>query len=120
MDYASYILYIPLLPLASFLLISLLGGKRLGVAGGVIATLAVAISAGLSIYTFAQYFGSDGLVDGTYQAIKPIHYTWLKFSEGLAIDMGVLLDPVSVMMLVVVTGVSLMVHLFSIGYMHGD
>ncbi|MFN5223067.1 MAG: NADH-quinone oxidoreductase subunit L [Bacteroidota bacterium] len=120
MDYASYILYIPLLPLASFLLISLLGGKRLGVAGGVIATLAVAISAGLSIYTFAQYFGSNGLVDGTYQAIKPIHYTWLKFSEGLAIDMGVLLDPVSVMMLVVVTGVSLMVHLFSIGYMHGD
>ena len=120
MDYASYILYIPLLPLASFLLISLVGRKRLGVLGGIIATLAVAASAGLSIYTFAQYFSTESLVDGSYQTLRPIHYTWLQFSEGLSIDMGVLLDPVSVMMLVVVTGVSLMVHLFSIGYMQGD
>ena len=46
--------------------------------------------------------------------------TWLTFSEGVSIDMGILVDPISVMMLVVVTVVSLMVHVYSLGYMKGD
>jgi NADH-quinone oxidoreductase subunit L len=52
-------------------------------------------------------------VDGVYQKLFPLHYTWLQFSENLSIDMGIILDPISVMMIVVVTFVSLMVHIYS-------
>ena len=46
--------------------------------------------------------------------------TWMNFTETLQIDMGVLIDPISVMMLLVVSIVSLMVHIYSRGYMKGD
>jgi NADH-quinone oxidoreductase subunit L len=59
-------------------------------------------------------------VDGVYQPVTAMKYTWLQFSPGMSIDMGILLDPASVMMLVVVTFVSLMVHVFSLGYMKGE
>ncbi|MBC7690034.1 MAG: NADH-quinone oxidoreductase subunit L, partial [Aquabacterium sp.] len=55
-----------------------------------------------------------------YQKLIPVKYTWLKFSETVSIDMGILLDPISSMMLVVVTFISLMVHIYSLGYMKGD
>src|SRR5678815_5424111 len=50
----------------------------------------------------------------------PLQYTWLEFSPGLSIDMGIMLDPISVMMLVVVSIISLMVHIYSLTYMKGD
>ena len=55
-----------------------------------------------------------------YQTIVLPRFTWLEFSPELSIDMGIILDPLSVMMLVVVTLVSLMVHIYSIGYMKGE
>ncbi len=61
-----------------------------------------------------------GKVDGVYQKIIPFQYTWLQFSEGVSINMGALIDPISVMMLVVITFVSLMVHIYSLGYMKGE
>jgi NADH-quinone oxidoreductase subunit L len=59
-------------------------------------------------------------VDGVYQKLVPLKYTWLEFSKGVSIDMGIIIDPISVMMLVVVTFVSLMVHIYSMGYMRGE
>ena len=56
----------------------------------------------------------------SYQTLIPLKYTWLSFSDSMSIDMGIILDPISVMMLVVVTFVSLMVHIFSLGYMKGE
>jgi NADH-quinone oxidoreductase subunit L len=44
----------------------------------------------------------------------------LQFTDKLHIDLGVLLDPISVMMLIVVSTVSFMVHIYSIGYMKGE
>ena len=44
----------------------------------------------------------------------------LPFTESLSIDMGILLDPISVMMLVVISTVSLLVHIYSFGYMKGE
>ena len=120
MNYSSYIALIPLLPLASFLLLGFFGKKLPGNTGGIIGVLSLLASAVLSVVTAWQYFFIDGMVDGTYKAIIPFKYTWLTFSENLAIDMGIMLDPVSVMMLVVVTFVSLMVHIFSLGYMKGE
>ena len=87
---------------------------------GIIGTGLLLISTVLSIYTAYQYFFVDGKVGDTYQTITAFKFTWLSFSENVSIDMGIILDPISVMMLVVVTFVSLMVHIFSLGYMKGE
>ena len=60
------------------------------------------------------------LADGTYEALMPYNFKWLPFTESLSIDMGILLDPISVMMLVVISTVSLLVHIYSFGYMKGE
>src|ERR1019366_9334615 len=67
-----------------------------------------------------QYFFIDGKVNGVFQKIIALKYTWLQFSPNVSIDMSIILDPISVMMIVVVTFVSLMVHVFSLGYMKGE
>ena len=120
MQYKDYILLIPLLPLAAFLLLGLFGKKFFGKYGGIFATAILFIAAALSIYTAYRYFMIDGKLNDVYQSITAVKYSWLNFSPGISIDMSIVLDPISVMMLVVVTVVSLMVHLFSLGYMKGE
>ncbi|MBY0476644.1 MAG: NADH-quinone oxidoreductase subunit L [Chitinophagaceae bacterium] len=120
MNYSSYIALIPLLPLAAFVLLGLFGRKYMNQSAGMIGTGLLLISTVLSIYTAYQYFFVDGKVADTYQTITAFKFTWLSFSENVSIDMGIILDPISVMMLVVVTFVSLMVHIFSLGYMKGE
>jgi NADH-quinone oxidoreductase subunit L len=120
MNYASYISLIPLLPLGSFILLGLFGQKHFARSAGILGTLILLVATVLSFYTAYQYFFVTGKVNGFYQTIEPLKYTWLQFSSGLSIDMGILLDPASIMMLVVVTVVSLMVHVFSLGYMKGE
>ena len=120
MNYASYIALIPLLPLAGFILLGLFGRKYLKNSSGIIGTGLLLVSAVLSLYTAYNYFFVDGKVGNYYQTITAIKFTWLSFSENVSIDMGIILDPISVMMLVVVTFVSLMVHIFSLGYMKGE
>jgi NADH-quinone oxidoreductase subunit L len=120
MNYSSYIALIPLLPLAAFVLLGLFGRKYMNQSAGIIGTGLLLISTVLSFYTAYQYFFVDGKVGDTYQTITAFKFTWLSFSENVSIDMGIILDPISVMMLVVVTFVSLMVHIFSLGYMKGE
>jgi NADH-quinone oxidoreductase subunit L len=74
----------------------------------------------LSFYTAYQYFFVMPKVGDTFQKIIGYNAVWLRFTEKLHIDLGVLLDPISVMMLIVITTVSFMVHLYSIGYMKGE
>ncbi|PIY12500.1 MAG: NADH-quinone oxidoreductase subunit L, partial [Flavobacteriaceae bacterium CG_4_10_14_3_um_filter_33_47] len=115
----SYTILIPLIPLAVFLLLGL-NSKRIKPAiSGYIGVLGLSTSAVLSFYTAYQYFFVSGKVDGVYQTI--VNKTvWMNFTETLHIDMGVLIDPISIMMLIVVSIVSLMVHIYSRGYMKGD
>src|SRR5215472_4364279 len=120
MSYSSYIALIPLLPLASFVLLGLFGRKYFKNFSGVIGCLALLASTALAIYAAYHYFFIDEKINGAYQTLIPVKYTWLKFSSSLSIDMGIILDPISVMMIVVVTFVSLMVHIFSLGYMKGE
>jgi len=120
MSYSSYIALIPLLPLAGFVLLGLFGRKYLKHSSGIIGTGLLLVSTVLSLYTAYKYFFVDGRIGDTYQTITAVKYTWLSFSENVSIDMGIILDPISVMMLVVVTFVSLMVHIFSLGYMKGE
>ena len=87
---------------------------------GIIGTVALGVVAMLSYITAAQYFGAPRLADGTYQTLMPYNFRWLPFTENLSIDMGILLDPISVVMLIVISTVSLMVHIYSFGYMKGE
>ena len=120
MSYSSYIALIPLLPLAGFILLGIFGRRYFKNSSGIIGTGLLLASTVLSLYTAYQYFFIDGKAGDTYQTITAVKYTWLSFSENVSIDMGIILDPISVMMLVVVTFVSLMVHIFSLGYMKGE
>lgn len=117
---ATYIALIPLLPLAGFLMLGLFGRKYFKDTSGIIGTTLLLVSTALALYTAYGYFFEYGKVDGVYQRLIPLKYTWLEFSPGVAIDMGIIIDPISVMMLVVVTFVSLMVHIYSLAYMKGE
>lgn len=117
MDYTILIL---LLPLISFLTLGL-GGKWMSHRmAGLIGTTSLGAVTILSWLTAGLYFTAPRLADGTFETIIPYNFRWLPFTETLSIDMGILLDPISVMMLVVISTVSLMVHIYSMGYMKGE
>lgn len=116
----TYIFLIPLLPLIGFLLLGLFGRKYFKKSSGIIGTTLLLISTVLALYTAYGYFFKFGKIDGVYQKLIPLQFIWLEFSKGVSIDMGVLLDPISIMMLVVITFISLMVHIFSLGYMKSE
>jgi NADH-quinone oxidoreductase subunit L len=117
---ATYIVLIPLLPLAGFLVLGLFGRKYFKNSSGIIATILLLAATILAIYTAYGYFFEYDKVNGVYEKLVPLKYTWLQFSEGVSIDMGILLDPITCMMLVVITFVSLMVHIYSLAYMKGE
>lgn len=115
----SYILLIPFVPLAVFLVLGIFNQKIKPAVSGYVGVAGLAISTLLSYYTAFQYFFVHGKADGVYQTFVD-KFIWMHFTESLHIDMGYLIDPISVMMLVVVSTVSLMVNIYSRGYMKGD
>lgn len=117
---STYIALIPLLPLITFLVIGLIGRKYFPTFSGILGTFSLFVSFILSSIVAYQYFFEVGKTDGVYQKIIALKYVWLQFGPNLVIDMGILLDPISVMMVVIVTFISLMVHIYSMGYMHGE
>jgi len=116
----SYTILIPLIPLLVFLINGLLGHKMKPIVAGLIGTSGLAISAILSYYTAINYFMLGHAAETGYTSIKAFEITWLHLTDKLTITLGSLIDPISVMMLIVVTTVSLMVHIYSLGYMKGD
>lgn len=116
----SYTLLIPLIPLTIFLITGLSGHRFKPIFSGLAGTMGLTMAAFLSYITAIRYFFIDGPVNGMYPQIKAISTVWLRFTDTLHIDMGILIDPISVMMLVVVTTVSLMAHIYSLGYMKGE
>ncbi len=118
-DY-TYTLLIPLIPLFVFLLLGLTGHKMKPFISGLIGSTGLGISAILSYATAFKYFIGDHVAGTGYASIKGFEVSWLHLTDKLTIHLGVLIDPISVMMLVVITTVSLMVHIYSIGYMKGD
>ena len=89
-------------------------GKKIGRTGSHIVTIAgVGISFLLSMIAFNHIVFEGGEIYN--QSV----YTWL-VSDGIRFEIGFLIDSLSVMMMCVVTGVSLMVHIYTIGYMHED
>ena len=106
---------IPALPLLGFALL-VLGNRRLGEPwAGWLATLMVAGSFAAGVVTFA------GLLERPEEERQHVYrvFTWLS-AGGLDVDLGFLVDPLSMTMVLFVTGVGTLIHLYSIGYMHGD
>ncbi len=116
----TYAIWIPLIPLFMFLITGLSGHRFRPLVSGISGTTGLFASFLLSIFTAWNYFFVAGPSEGTFPIVTPIKTTWLNLTDLLKIDMGVMLDPISVMMLVVITTVSLMVHIYSLGYMKGE
>ena len=115
----EYTILILLLPFLTFISLGLLGTKLKPCTSGLIGTISLGTVALLSYFTAFEYFTTQK-IDGVYQALIPFNTTWLNIGANLHIDLGILLDPISVMMLVVISTVSLMVHIYSMGYMKGE
>ena len=106
-------LTIALAPLAAAVIAGLFGKSIGRAASHGVTILGVGISCALSFYVLYRiaYLG-EAPYNGTV-------YSWL-LSDGFSMDVGFLIDRLSAMMMVVVTFVSLMVHIYTIGYMHED
>ena len=116
----EYTILILLLPFLSFLLIGLLGTKLKPVAAGAAGTAVTGVVAVLCYITAFMYFGAGRDASGVFPQTVAWNSVWLPISGNLHIDLGFMLDPISVMMLVVISTVSLMVHIYSFGYMKGE
>lgn len=115
----SYTIWIPLLPFIGFLLLGFYGKKLPYPVPALVGTVGVFGALVLSYITAWKYFFVEN-ADKVFEPIKGFEILWMNFTDVLQFKMGVLLDPVSVIMLIVVSTVSFLVHLYSIGYMKGD
>ena len=109
-----YAYIIPFLPLLSFF-INIAVGKRLPRKGDWVSLATIGAGLLMSIVIFFEVFR---IYDPNfrYHVVVP----WLSLGGRFVINAGILVDNLTAVMLVVVTLVSFLVHLFSVGYMHGD
>ena len=106
---------IPALPLAGFLILMVFG-RRLGEpAAGWLASATVGLSFVVSLIVFA------GLLNEPEEEreFTQVLFEWIPVGS-LRVDVGFLVDPLSMAMVVFVTGIAALIHVYSIGYMHGD
>ena len=119
-NYELYTGLILLFPLAGFIILSL-AGKRFAPRGaGILATVLLACTTVLSWIVAYGYFFGFGKQGGVYRACRLMNFEWLPFTDTLSIDIGMTLTPIIAMMLIVISTVSLLVHLYSTGYMKGE
>ncbi|MFN3704419.1 MAG: NADH-quinone oxidoreductase subunit L [Thermoflexales bacterium] len=103
-----------LFPLLGILL-NVLIGKKLGERGvGWLASAVVVASFAVSLALFAQVAG-----DSEHAAVHVKVLPWIS-AGPLQVSWGLLVDPLSSVMMLIVTGIGALIHIYSIGYMHGD
>ncbi len=112
---SEYLYLIPLVPFIGFLINGMMGKKLGDKMVGVIGSAAIGIAFALSIAAFIELIGHDA----HHRIIDVNYFTWLATGD-LEIAFGMLLDPLSAVMILIITGVSFLIHIYSIGYMHGD
>lgn len=106
---------VPALPLTGFIVLLLLG-RRLGEPGaGIVATVMTAAS---FVVTAAIYLDMVSMPEEERHHVVTL-FSWLPVGS-LQVDMALLADPLSVTMALFITGIGSLIHLYSIGYMHGD
>ncbi|WP_304246123.1 NADH-quinone oxidoreductase subunit L [Parabacteroides gordonii] len=119
-NYELYTGLILLFPLAGFIILSL-AGKRFAPRGaGILATVLLACTTVLSWIVAYGYFFGFGKQGGVYRACRLMDFEWLPFTDTLSINIGMTLTPIIAMMLIVISTVSLLVHLYSTDYMKGE
>jgi NADH-quinone oxidoreductase subunit L len=107
---------IPLFPLIGFLINGLLGKKiKNETIIGSIGALAVFASFVVSVMTFIKLLG----LPADERSVNVKIFTWMTAGNFNA-DIAFLIDPLSCLMLLVVTGIGTLIHIYSIGYMHGE
>ncbi len=114
----SHAYLIPLLPLAGFLVLALFG-RRIGEPwAGWLGTATVAGSFVLSLVTYGALLGRTG----SGREVTDVVYNWIPAipHSGFQVSASLLVDPLSMTMVLFVTGISTLIHLYSIGYMDGD
>ncbi|MEX2425968.1 MAG: NADH-quinone oxidoreductase subunit L [Thermomicrobiaceae bacterium] len=109
---SSWLFLIPLLPLAAAVINFLFGRWFLQSASQWLAILAVAGSFVLSVFVFLGIASDE-------QAVSQHLYTWIPAGD-FDIPVNLFVDQLTATMLLVVSGVGLLVHIYSVGYMHGD
>jgi len=105
------VLLIPLLPLASFFITGLFGKRYFKEKSHYLSIAAVAASWLLSVYVIVQVERGEEL---SWEI-----YSWIA-AGSFKVDIGMLVDQLTAVMLLVVATVGFMVHVYSVGYMHGD
>ncbi len=112
---------IPALPLAGFLLLVVFG-RRLGEPGaGFLATSMLGGSFIVSVVAFIDMVTTTTSGPGGHDRSHQVTiFEWLPIDGGLHVDMAFLADPLSITMCLFVTGIGTLIHLYAIGYMHGD
>lgn len=112
------------LPLLGFLVLGLLGPKMSHKLAGWTGVLNMGITMVLAYTVALTYFfsGNSEFISAEGVRLPAILFnqTWLEFYDKLVISLGFLLDPISALLLIVITTISFFVHLYSIGYMHGE
>jgi NADH-quinone oxidoreductase subunit L len=106
---------LPALPLLGFGLLLLFGRKLGDPRAGWLATTMVGGAFAVAIVVFVGLY----LKAPEHRAFEQTLFTWIP-AGGLHIDVGFRVDQLSIVMALFVTGVSTLIHLYSIGYMHGD
>ena len=115
MQLVELVWLVPLLPLLGFATLVFFG-RRLGEPlAGWVATGAMAGSFLASVIVF---FGMVGL-DSSDRVVEVKLFDWVVAGD-FDVDIGFLADPLSITMILFITGVATLIHLYSIGYMHGD
>ncbi len=112
---AEYIYLVPLFPLIGFLINGLLLGRLPRAAVNFIACASVGLSFIVAVMLF---FDLRALPEGQ-RVMEQVLFTWIP-SGALQVNIGFLLDPLSAVMILVVTGVGFLIHIYSIGYMSHD
>ena len=108
---AAYL--IPAFPILGFVVLLCVGSKLKELQAGVVGTLASGAAFLAALVTFVGLLGEDS----HHRSITKVVFEWI---PSLDVNVAFLIDPLSMTMVLFVTGVGTLIHLFSIGYMHGD
>jgi NADH-quinone oxidoreductase subunit L len=112
----DYVWLIPTFPLIGFLINGLYGKRLPKNVVGTIGATAVGLSFLLTVAIFLEFLK---LPPDAPKAVQKVFFTWIS-AGSFNVSVAFLIDPLSLIMLLVVSGVSTLIHIYSIGYMHDD